>query len=88
MKNNVVITSALSSAKPALKNDVLDPVCRLSPDVDPCKALVPGWVFDASQGRCIEFSYGGCRAMTTNFTLRRFVKPNVVSLFQISRLLI
>ncbi|VDN99948.1 unnamed protein product [Rodentolepis nana] len=73
-KNNAGIT--WNSAKPAQSNNVLDLVCRLPPDVGPCRALVPRWAFDASQGRCIEFSYGGCRGNDNNFHSKEEFDPN------------
>ncbi|VDL58807.1 unnamed protein product, partial [Hymenolepis diminuta] len=59
--------AAIPSAKPADENDTLDPICRLPQEVGPCQALIPRWAYDASQRRCIEFSYGGCRGNANNF---------------------
>ncbi|EYC19098.1 hypothetical protein Y032_0025g1170 [Ancylostoma ceylanicum] len=42
-------------------------VCLLSIEVGPCKARMPRYAYDAAQGKCIRFFYGGCRGNANNF---------------------
>ncbi|KIH44145.1 Kunitz/Bovine pancreatic trypsin inhibitor domain protein, partial [Ancylostoma duodenale] len=44
-----------------------DNVCSLSIEVGPCKASIPRYGYDAAQGKCIKFFYGGCRGNANNF---------------------
>lgn len=41
--------------------------CRLPIVPGPCKVLVTRWAFDAAQGKCITFSYGGCKGNGNKF---------------------
>lgn len=44
--------------------------CTLAPDPGPCDAAIPRWSFDAGQGTCSQFTYGGCGGNENNFTTR------------------
>ncbi|WCL49081.1 BPTI/Kunitz-type proteinase inhibitor domain-containing protein [Leptospira sp. GIMC2001] len=35
--------------------------CSLAPDGGPCRALIPGYYYDAANNSCLEFNYGGCK---------------------------
>ncbi len=41
--------------------------CALPIVQGPCEAAIPRWAFDAAQGRCVEFIYGGCQGNANNF---------------------
>lgn len=41
--------------------------CRLPIVPGPCQALMTRWAFDAAQGKCITFSYGGCKGNGNQF---------------------
>lgn len=41
--------------------------CRLPIVPGPCQSLVTRWAFDAAQGKCITFSYGGCKGNGNQF---------------------
>lgn len=41
--------------------------CRLPIVPGPCQAPVTRWAFDAAQGKCITFSYGGCKGNGNQF---------------------
>ncbi|VUZ46680.1 unnamed protein product, partial [Hymenolepis diminuta] len=49
---------------------VLDPICRLLPDVGPCRAAQSRWFYDTSSRKCEEFIYGGCRGNENNFATK------------------
>ncbi|KAG8543467.1 hypothetical protein GDO81_024599 [Engystomops pustulosus] len=42
-------------------------VCRLPIVTGRCKASFAQWGFDAGQGQCIRFIYGGCRGNGNSF---------------------
>ncbi|MCL4162253.1 UNVERIFIED_CONTAM: hypothetical protein GTU68_027586 [Idotea baltica] len=33
-----------------------------------CRAAMPRWYYDASQGRCVGFTYGGCNGNANRFS--------------------
>uniref|UniRef100_A0A8D0FYG2 Alpha-1-microglobulin/bikunin precursor n=1 Tax=Strix occidentalis caurina TaxID=311401 RepID=A0A8D0FYG2_STROC len=41
--------------------------CRLPIAQGPCQKSVTRWAFDAAQGKCIMFSYGGCKGNGNQF---------------------
>lgn len=41
--------------------------CRLPIVQGPCQKPVLRWAFDAAQGKCIKFSYGGCKGNGNQF---------------------
>ena len=44
--------------------------CALKKDSGPCTAYYPSWYFDAAQGQCVEFVYGGCGGNHNRFNDR------------------
>jgi hypothetical protein len=44
----------------------IDP-CSLPPEPGPCEAAFPRFYFDAAQGECLPFTYGGCEGNANNF---------------------
>nr|XP_019944052.1 PREDICTED: amyloid-like protein 2 isoform X4 [Paralichthys olivaceus] len=42
-------------------------VCTLEAETGPCRASMPRWHFDMSQGKCLRFIYGGCAGNRNNF---------------------
>lgn len=42
-------------------------VCSLPADVGPCDGVFPRWYFDAEEGDCKEFIWGGCDGNQNNF---------------------
>ncbi|KAK7075724.1 hypothetical protein SK128_022420, partial [Halocaridina rubra] len=45
----------------------LQEICRQPAEVGNCRASIPSWYYDESQGRCIGFSYGGCGGNANRF---------------------
>ncbi|MEJ1282843.1 alpha 1 microglobulin/bikunin [Cricetulus griseus] len=41
--------------------------CNLPIVQGPCRAYVELWAFDAAQGKCVQFSYGGCKGNGNKF---------------------
>jgi hypothetical protein len=41
--------------------------CQLRPETGPCKAGTGMWYYDAAQGRCAQFIYGGCLGNANRF---------------------
>ncbi|NWI43473.1 AMBP protein, partial [Picathartes gymnocephalus] len=56
-----------SSEKECLQACRTEAACRLPIVPGPCQALVMRWAFDAAQGKCITFSYGGCKGNGNQF---------------------
>ena len=52
---------------PSSNPDTPEAVCKLPPEVGPCRASERRWAFDATKGNCIEFIYGGCQGNANNF---------------------
>jgi len=42
-------------------------ICELPMVIGPCEALIPRYYYNAEQGDCVEFSYGGCEGNENNF---------------------
>ncbi|NWR07473.1 AMBP protein, partial [Paradoxornis webbianus] len=55
------------SEKECLQACRTEAACRLPIVPGPCQALVTRWAFDAAQGKCITFSYGGCKGNGNQF---------------------
>ena len=34
--------------------------CDLDPEIGPCYAAIPKFYFDKNEGKCKEFTWGGC----------------------------
>lgn len=43
-------------------------VCRAQVDPGPCKAALPKYFYDAADGSCKEFAYGGCQGGPNRFS--------------------
>jgi hypothetical protein len=43
--------------------------CALTPDPGPCKAFFKRYYFDAAEGKCKEFIWGGCDGVVPFETL-------------------
>ncbi len=41
--------------------------CEIEPDAGPCRAALPRFYFDSSDGACKKFFYGGCAGNGNNF---------------------
>jgi len=41
--------------------------CTLPPLTGRCRGLIPRWYWDREEGRCVEFSFGGCGGNENNF---------------------
>ncbi|NWU22250.1 AMBP protein, partial [Dyaphorophyia castanea] len=55
------------SEKECLQACRTEAACRLPIVPGPCQALQTRWAFDAAQGKCITFSYGGCKGNGNQF---------------------
>ncbi|NXT25850.1 AMBP protein, partial [Syrrhaptes paradoxus] len=55
------------SEKDCLQACRTEAACRLPIVQGPCQKLVTRWAFDAAQGKCITFSYGGCKGNGNQF---------------------
>ncbi|NWV58537.1 AMBP protein, partial [Malurus elegans] len=55
------------SEKECLQACRTEAACRLPIVPGPCQAPVTRWAFDATQGTCITFSYGGCKGNGNQF---------------------
>uniref|UniRef100_A0A663NF26 Protein AMBP n=1 Tax=Athene cunicularia TaxID=194338 RepID=A0A663NF26_ATHCN len=55
------------SEKECLQACRTEAACRLPITQGPCQKLVTRWAFDAAQGKCIMFSYGGCKGNGNQF---------------------
>jgi len=42
-------------------------ICALPSDAGPCKVPVVKWRYDREQGRCVEFTFGGCHGNANKF---------------------
>ena len=42
----------------------------MSRDSGPCTAYYPSWYYDVTEGRCLEFVYGGCGGNYNRFNDR------------------
>jgi hypothetical protein len=45
--------------------------CNLAPDTGPCKAYIPRYYFDHSDGKCKQFIWGGCDGVVPFQTLEQ-----------------
>ncbi|NXM84837.1 AMBP protein, partial [Oenanthe oenanthe] len=55
------------SEKECLQACRTEAACRLPIVPGPCQAVVTRWAFDAAQGKCVTFSYGGCKGNGNQF---------------------
>ncbi|NXJ79041.1 AMBP protein, partial [Trogon melanurus] len=55
------------SEKECLQACRTEAACRLPISKGPCQKPVTRWAFDAAQGKCIMFSYGGCKGNGNQF---------------------
>ncbi|OXB66523.1 hypothetical protein ASZ78_011638 [Callipepla squamata] len=55
------------SEKECLQACRTEAACRLPIAQGPCQKPVMLWAFDAAQGKCIRFSYGGCKGNGNKF---------------------
>ncbi|KFR03205.1 Protein AMBP, partial [Opisthocomus hoazin] len=55
------------SEKECLQACRTEAACRLPILQGPCQKPVTRWAFDAAQGKCITFSYGGCKGNGNQF---------------------
>ncbi|XP_067288679.1 papilin-like isoform X2 [Pseudorasbora parva] len=53
--------------KKCLQSCRTEAACRLPIDVGPCKAFIDMWAFDSSSGKCVPFTYGGCKGNGNKF---------------------
>uniref|UniRef100_A0A6I8PQZ9 Protein AMBP n=1 Tax=Ornithorhynchus anatinus TaxID=9258 RepID=A0A6I8PQZ9_ORNAN len=55
------------SEKACLQTCRTEAACRLPIVPGPCRGSYPFWAFDAAQGKCISFIYGGCQGNGNKF---------------------
>jgi hypothetical protein len=64
----VIFLIALSSCS-TTKPIATDCNCDLKPDKGNCRAMITKYYFDKEEGRCKEFSWGGCNGTVPFETL-------------------
>lgn len=63
MKNPVFICFFLFLASACNSSDSDCPACSLEPDPGLCKAAFPKYYYDQEEGKCKEFTWGGCEGV-------------------------
>ncbi|VDD76790.1 unnamed protein product [Mesocestoides corti] len=65
---------------PESGDDVVDTtVCQLPLEQGNCLAYFQRWGFDASQGRCVQFIYGGCGGNANNFETKEACEQRCIA---------
>uniref|UniRef100_A0A915K2K7 BPTI/Kunitz inhibitor domain-containing protein n=1 Tax=Romanomermis culicivorax TaxID=13658 RepID=A0A915K2K7_ROMCU len=44
--------------------------CNLQLSAGPCRGHIPRYYYNAAQGQCLPFTYGGCQGNENNFTTK------------------
>ncbi|KAL4545822.1 hypothetical protein Ndes2526B_g00464 [Nannochloris sp. 'desiccata'] len=45
--------------------------CTMPPIMGRCRGIFPRWYWDSEEGRCVEFSFGGCGGNENNFASKQ-----------------
>lgn len=61
----ILIVFLIGCKKDCMKSDI----CDLVPDSGPCYAAFPKYYFDKEEGKCKEFTWGGCGGVVPFDTL-------------------
>ncbi|ETN72485.1 hypothetical protein RB195_020840 [Necator americanus] len=47
------------------------PICELPIKPGPCSASIPRYAFSPKEGKCVEFTFGGCHGNFNNFVTEK-----------------
>ncbi|XP_062596568.1 papilin-like [Saccostrea cucullata] len=56
---------------PTTRAPVSGPICELDHDTGPCREYKVRWYYNRTEGRCLQFWYGGCQGNGNRFETQR-----------------